>query len=199
MLIKYINDVSPNKDTLTLNQNYIVYAYEEHNSRQQYWILNDQQEFINLFSEHIELLDATHSKQWKMIKNTRAGCTCYVPSEWVKEIPSEYYNNRIDEIEGFWESYDDIYGSSCSHMSMANDCTYIEEMKKEFPDYELRPYHDLQTKILGLDIGEGWVMCPRCDEAFKVDKKREIIFCPSKHCGIFMKNPYLLRPIYTII
>ena len=142
MLIKYINDASSNKDTLTLNQNYIVYAYEEHNSRQQYWILNDEQEFINLFSEHIELLDATHSKQWQTIKNVRTGCTCYVPSEWVKEIPSEYYNNRMDEIEGFWTSYDDIYGSSCSHMSIAYDCTYIEEMKKEFPDYDLRPYDD---------------------------------------------------------
>ena len=190
MLIKYTYEISINHETLTLNKNYIVYAYVECEDKQQYWILNNEQAFIPLFSEHIELLDATHSEQWKTITSSRTGCTYYLPYEWVKEISPEYYNNRMDEVEGFWSSYDDIYGTSCSHMSLTNDCTYIEEMKKEFSGYELREPADLDTTLIGLDIGEGWMMCPECDEAFEANTQEEVLVCPNKACGVVMRNPY---------
>jgi len=44
--------------------------------------------------------------------------------------------------------------------------------------------------ILAEPIGENWVLCPECDEAFEVDENQGVITCTNVVCKAYMNNPY---------
>ena len=185
MILQYKKE---NKDNLIQDQKYIVYAYIEYETYNLYWVLDSEDEFMFLRDEDIELINDIHSKYWKTIINTRTGTTLYLPFEWVKEIPSEYYNDRMDEIDGFWSAIDDLYGSSCGHMSISNDCTYIKEINDEHPEF-VENIDDIALDALA--IGYNWILCPECDEAFEVNISQNIVTCPNVACELRIYNPYV--------
>ena len=184
MILQYKKE---NKNNLIQDQNYIVYAYIKYETYNLYWVLNSKDVFMFLKDEDIELINDIHSKYWKTIISTRIEATFHLPFEWVKEIPSEYYNGRMDEIDGFWSVMDDLCDSSCRYMSISNDCTYIKEINDEHPEF----IENIDDILDALAIGYNWVLCPECDEAFEVNISQNIVTCPNVACKLHLYNPYV--------
>ena len=42
---------------------------------------------------------------------------------------------------------------------------------------------------IGVDLGEGYVMCPNCSNAMKVDERQSVITCDNKYCIAKLINP----------
>jgi len=51
-------------------------------------------------------------------------------------------------------------------------------------------YQDPSRKIIAEPIGENWVLCPECNEAFEVNDNQGVITCPNTVCKMQMNNPY---------
>lgn len=72
---------------------------------------------------------------------------------------------------------------------------FCERFKHLLPEYKYAEcfkerYQDPNLNIIAESIGENWVLCPECDEAFEVDENQGVITCPNVACKTQMNNPY---------
>ena len=67
-----------------------------------------------------------------------------------------------------------------------------DKIDKEFAYYfaEKKEYQYENIEITAEAIGQNWVLCPECNEAFEVEKEHEIIICQNVACRTQMRNPY---------
>ena len=63
----------------------------------------------------------------------------------------------------------------------------IKISKEEFFRF-LKEQRGLNFPI-GVDLGEGYVMCPNCSNAMKVDERQSVITCDNKYCIAKFINP----------
>jgi len=137
---------------------------------------SDEHPLNLLFQDEVKILDDTPSKYWiKYADNT------YLPEGWNDE-------NYLYEL------VDDLNPISNKKFKDAK-----EKIDKEFAYYfvnDNEKYQDPNIKITAEPIGDNWVLCPECNEAFEVDKEQGVITCPNVACRTKMNNPYApIRPV----
>jgi len=191
MIVQYIKK-STTFNNLIMDKKYIVYAYEKSMKKEEkddtYWVLNEEDLFEMLHEKDIKMIDDTHSIYWVVLTSRRSNIYCYYPKVWLQEISEEFYDDRMDEIKGFWYARDNIIQSPCGSMVRGGDCGYIKLINNEYPNFfnECNQDNlDYRAEI----IEDNWVFCPIeiCNESFEVLAHNCIVFCPK--CLTKMYNP----------
>jgi len=191
MIVQYIKK-STTSNNLIMNKKYIVYAYEKSMNKEEkddtYWVLNEEDLFEMLHEKDIKMIDDTHSIYWVVLTSRRSNIYCYYPKVWLQGISEEFYDDRMDEIEGFWYARDNIIKSPCGSMVRGGDCTYIKLINNEYPNF----FNECNQDDLDYKaeiIEDNWVFCPIeiCKESFEVLVQNCIVFCPK--CLTKMYNP----------
>ena len=78
---------------------------------------------------------------------------------------------------------------------------FCERFRGLLPKYKYaecfkNKYQDPDLKITAEPLGDNWVLCPECNEAFEVDKNQGVVTCPNVACKTKMNNPYApARPV----
>ena len=191
MIVQYIKK-STTSNNLIMDKKYIVYAYEKSMNKEEkddtYWVLNEEDLFEMLHEKDIKMIDDTHSIYWVVLTSRRSNIYCYYPKVWLQGISEEFYDDRMDEIEGFWYARDNIIKSPCGSMVRGGDCTYIKLINNEYPNF----FNECNQDDLDYKaeiIEDNWVFCPIeiCKESFEVLVQNCIVFCPK--CLTKMYNP----------
>ena len=191
MIVQYIKK-STTSNNLIMNKKYIVYAYEKSMNKEEkddtYWVLNEEDLFEMLHEKDIKMIDDTHSIYWVVLTSRRSNIYCYYPKVWLQGISEEFYDDRMDEIEGFWYARDNIIKSPCGSMVRGGDCIYIKLINNEYPNF----FNECNQDDLDYKaeiIEDNWVFCPIeiCKESFEVLVQNCIVFCPK--CLTKMYNP----------
>jgi len=123
-----------------------------------------------LFADECKILNKNHSKYW--IKDDDNN---YLPEGWEKK--------------GFLEKLvDDLDPLSIEKFKLVKDkideefAYYFKDNSKELQD----PYLSYEAEA----IGNNWVLCPKCNEAFETNSKNGVIVCPNIACREELNNPY---------
>lgn len=58
----------------------------------------------------------------------------------------------------------------------------------KFAAFSREHYQDPEIEIVAEAIGDNWVLCPECKEAFEVDPEQGVVQCTG--CYTKMNNPY---------
>jgi len=191
MIVQYIKK-STTSNNLIMDKKYIVYAYEKSMNKEEkddtYWVLNEEDLFEMLHEKDIKMIDDTHSIYWVVLTSRRSNIYCYYPKVWLQGISEEFYDDRMDEIEGFWYARDNIIKSPCGSMVRGGDCIYIKLINNEYPNF----FNECNQDDLDYKaeiIEDNWVFCPIeiCKESFEVLVQNCIVFCPK--CLTKMYNP----------
>ena len=153
------------------NKNYLVYGYFGVYGNPVYITYDDKYSPLNFISsDECEILDNTPSKYW-----IKYGDNTYLPEGWNDE-------NYLYEL------VDDLAPLEDKKFREAK-----EKIDKEFYHFygnDRVEYQDPNISLTAEPIGENWVLCPECNEAFEVDKNQGVITCPNIVCKIQMNNPY---------
>ena len=78
---------------------------------------------------------------------------------------------------------------------------FCERFKHLLPEYKYAEcfkerYQDPDIDLIAEEIGDNWVLCPECNEAFEVDKNQGVVYCPNVACKAILNNPYApVRPL----
>jgi len=75
------------------------------------------------------------------------------------------------------------------------DKEFCERFKHLLPEYKYaecfeEKYQDPNLNMIAEPIGQNWVLCPECNEAFEVDEHQGVITCTNVACKVYMNNPY---------
>ncbi len=107
------------------------------------------------------------------------------------------YNIKMDIFILYSSSIKiDIFYEAYLHVeSIRMDKNFINRYQHLISDYkiaELYPecYQASNIKEFGKDLGDNWIMCPKCSEAYEVKNDQGYIDCQNKTCKIRFNNPY---------
>ncbi len=172
-----------NKETKKL---YLVYSFWK-TKECGYLIMDDSYDNYDYFDsinimgcdECIEI-DKYYSKYWYTATNMTEG----IVKEWWKE-------------EMFIEVlFDSSAPASDDYLFMKYktkiDAEYYKLYAWQEKFAELYPecYQVSNIKEFGKDLGDNWIMCPKCSEAYEVKNDQGYIDCQNKTCKIRFNNPY---------
>ncbi len=159
------------RDKKNWNKEYLVYGYYKVYDDIIYITYEDKYSPLHFVSsKDCEILDDTPSKYW-----IKYGENTYLPEGWNDE-------NYLYEL------VDDLAPLEDKKFREAK-----EKIDKEFYHFygnDKLEYQDPNINITAEPIGENWVLCPECNEAFEVDKNEGVVICPNIACRAKMNNPY---------
>ena len=82
-----------------------------------------------------------------------------------QEMPREYIHT-LSQVKEYYETF-------------LNECEYNEDdYKEEIP------------KKVAEALSDFWVLCPICNESWKVEETEGTLHCPNIECKISLRNPY---------
>jgi len=119
----------------------------------------------------------------------------YVPNDW--KIKIKYLENKVITLISFKEMVD----NNVFYENLVNGSKKEIEIFNEYKNaYSYQSKHDsiyqnLNIKKIAEKLNDNWVLCPECNEAWKVNKYIGVIKCPNKNCNLKLNNPY--APILT--
>ena len=143
----------------------LVYGVYYVNDNQRYITFDNSLKIVDIqIEEECEVIDNKYSKYWIDINHK------LLPKEW------NYILFLEELVDNPAPLNDDIFRE------------VKERIDKEFLYYDICKIDKKMVDINAIEIGESWVLCPECDEAFEVDKNSKIINCNS--CEIELNNPY---------
>jgi hypothetical protein len=114
-----------------------------------------------------EITDPRISQYWTFGFNDsglRDGSAVFAFAEWARD-PADFYDRLTDGDDG----------------AVATFAKYREIMELEFQDRSDSPVAE--------DIGDGWMLCPKCRASWKSPARGESLRCP--HCKSILRNPAL--------
>lgn len=151
-----------NNDT---KETYLVYGFFGIDESLRYITYEDEYSPLNFMSsDDCEIIDNTYSKYWiKYDENT------FMPQGW-------------NETNFLYELVDDLEPLENTTFKKAK-----ENIDKEFSYYKLNASEEF-VEIDAEAIGDHWVLCPECNEAFEVNSESKVIKCTG--CYIELNNPY---------
>ncbi len=115
-------------------------------------------------------------------------------SEWAVQIATEVDKNNINiDNETYWDTI--------TSMIMADSITNEGYLYHEL-DFQnwlnainqnniSKVNNDLKTAKA---IGDNWVLCPECHEAFEVNPVDKVVQCLNVACETYLNNPYYKNP-----
>lgn len=144
---------------------------KENNSKTFYTIIHDRYHF-NLFPANMfEIID--HS----------------IDNDWIVRESENLYEflPEVISYESFWEDL-------CDWDIEAERKFYRRFIGKIYPDGThggeyFEDYQDPKIKLTAEYLGENWVICPECQEAFEVNCKQGTLTCTNIACKVKMNNP----------
>lgn len=150
-------------------EKYAVYAIYYSQLGTQYIIFEDDVQLACIVrSGDYNILDATPSSHWITTNENNL-----IPKSWDYPMFLEVLVDNPAPLE------DDIFRQA------------KEAIDQEFPDYFIDhtlEYQDAGLALIAEAIGDDWVLCPECKEAFEVNPKQGVIKCTG--CYTEMNNPY---------
>ena len=143
-----------------------------------YLIFDDRDKISLIEAYYFEIIDDRLSKYWKpqiggsanrkymylLHRNWPDGEECLEYLEWL-----------IDTLPPITES---VFIKS------------KKDMDDEYIDKREVIYQDESLEYEAENLGDMWVLCPKCNEAWEVERYEGTISCPNASCNILLKNPY---------
>ncbi|MGE4399432.1 MAG: hypothetical protein AB7D29_07915 [Campylobacterales bacterium] len=181
MIVKYVNERErPVKDGqdpyLRIGQNYIVFSFIFKQTSSYVVLLTDASYGEELYEWDAKLFDIVDDR---------------IPQDWVlnKIAEGEYSIHPKEFMDGFPSKFND----EKDELTKVLFKIIYEKLKKfhnimDEKDGMLKSIV-VTTEKTATAIGEHWVMCPECAEAFEVDENIKIVKCPNSECGIYLNNP----------
>lgn len=187
MRVKAIKNAIKGKDAkeyITIGREYTVYgiltACWSDNEYPTYiiWCDRDKVDFIS--ADFFEVMDPKLSKYWVLDYGYRGNSK-------LEEDKHTYilHKNWLDDPTYLEYLYD--------ISNPLRDPLFAEskrEMDEEFIDKKAIIYQDETIKLKAEEIGDLWVLCPKCSEAWGVEKYQGVIRCPNSICQVKLNNPY---------
>lgn len=150
---------------------YIVYGFYGINDNIVYITYENKYSPLNFIpATDCEVLDDVHSTYWKKYEDNT-----FLPKGW-------------GDANFLYELVDDLEPLTTEKFKVAKD-KIDKEFSYYFTDDENCQNEDI--KVSAMPIGENWVLCPECDEAFEADKEKKVIQCPNIACREKLNNPYV--------
>jgi hypothetical protein len=153
---------------LTIGRLYVVYAVEIIDGWVRYYVADDVYPNVSYpvgyFAAFFEIVDPRVSGCWTFKctqPRSRSPNTLLAFENWAQE--PLFYENLVDGGAREWEIFRD---------------------RKEFMDLEF-PDPSLAAVAEAVDI--GWLLCPRCSEAWESDEHQGLVRCPR--CNTVLNNP----------
>ena len=166
-------------DELSIDEAYIVYGVRFIKGMPFYCLQTDDrvpypQLYISLL---FEVIDPTPSKYWEIgvpWEHNGTFTTDLFFKEWVQDY--SFFENLID------------------------GCTEEKETFSKYEKLMAEPYakrneilQEADLKLTAESLGDLWVLCPQCSDAWETKKHIGKIKCPNKDCGVLLNNPYALK------
>lgn len=155
---------------ITVGAQYQVFALTMRGGGVWYYVLDDQRVGFPVWfpAPLFDVVDPRLSRFWVfgfVDEGVRDGDAVLAVREWAQD-PFGYYDRLSDgEPE-----------------ATATFNAYRELMELEFDAVD--------EQAVGEDLGDGWILCPRCREAWKTTAAGAMIRCPA--CNRTLKNPRML-------
>lgn len=156
---------------VTVDRHYLVYALTVRRGGVWYYILDDRNLGYPVWhpAALFVVRDGRLSRHWKFALEgfgIRDGDVLFAFPEWV-ESPHSFYDRLSD-------------GDASATATFAH---YRTLMETEFDWHETGP--------AATPLGDGWMMCPECQETWLTSAVGELIKCPR--CATLLKNPSLVQ------
>jgi hypothetical protein len=154
---------------LQVGKNYVVYALTLRRGGVWYYLLDESGVGYPVWfpAPLFEVSDSKLSKYWVFgfhEAGLRAGDAVFAFAEWAND-PLNFYDGLSDgraEIRSVFQRYREL-------------------MDVEFDNETAGPIAE--------DLGDGWMMCSNCREAWQTSVNGPLLKCP--HCATVLKNPRL--------
>lgn len=151
-----------NNDT---KKTYLVYGFFSVNESLRYITYEDEYSPLNFMSDdNCKIIDNTYSKHW-----IQYGENTYMPQGW-------------NDTNFLYELVDDLEPLTTEKFRTAK-----EKIDKEFSYYNLNTPEE-PADIDAEAIGDNWVLCPECNEAFEAGSEHKVVKCTG--CYTELNNPY---------
>ena len=109
-----------------------------------------------------------------------------IPSDWIFR-KSKYINTFFIQPKefssDFWDKYHD--GDPEAEKIFQE----VERKIKLFHGDKLEDLSNMDAEFSAQAIGDNWVLCPKCSEAFEVDSDERVVRCPNRVCNVLLNNP----------
>ena len=162
-----------------IGKDYFVQAIQRYNNLLYFSIYEENDETYPMWhdSELFEIIDATPSKYWKSSFGKLASekidnGTMIGFSEWV-DNPIIYEKLLDDDEVALLLFYK--YKKLIEKENILLFCS-------EF-------YQNPNIKEVGINLGDNWIMCPNCGEAYEIIKEKGTIECINLACKLKFNNP----------
>lgn len=154
---------------LQVGKDYVIYALTLRRGGVWYYLLDESGVGYPVWfpAPLFEVSDSRLSKYWVFgfhEAGLRAGDAVFAFAEWAND-PLNFYDGLSDgraEIRSVFQRYREL-------------------MDVEFDNETAGPIAE--------DLGDGWMMCPNCREAWQTSVNGPLLKCP--HCATVLKNPRL--------
>lgn len=163
-------------DELSVEEAYIVYGVRFIKGMPFYCLqLDDRIPYPQLYiSLLFEVIDPTPSKYWEV------------------GIPWEHNGTFTTDL--FFKEWVQDY---CFFENLIDECTEEKEIFSKYKKLIAKPYtkkqeiyQDDTLEYIADIVGDSWVLCPQCSDAWETEKYIGTITCPNKDCGVLLNNPY---------
>ena len=140
----------------------------------QYYLLRNNFSIGPYDENDFDIIDGSFDDDYAIVNDQKCNSLYILP----KSIDTSFFHNwvlytdEIDLTDAFYERF--------KHL--------IPE--KKYAEFFKERYQDKKILLSAESIGNNWVICPECDEAFEVDENKGVLVCPNIACKMGLNNPY---------
>ncbi len=117
-----------------------------------------------------DVLNDTPSKYWKVRFNEEYKTILLQPELFYDKYFHDKFSDQDPEVEkAFFELYE---------LMVEEDATQHPNPKYKYAEA----------------LGDNWILCPECAEAFQVDSNVGVVTCPNIACKTKLNSPYYKTP-----
>lgn len=178
--IKNIIEAKDAKEYITIGKEYNVYgilnACWSDSPYPTYIIWCDKDKIDLVSADYFEVVDTKFSKYWVLEYGYRGASKekqnkymYLLHKRWLED--PEYLEWLVDATEPLKDFV-------------------FKETKNEMDDEYIKKiiYQDKTVELQAEALDDSWVLCPKCNEAWKTDKYTGVITCMN--CNAILNNPY---------
>jgi hypothetical protein len=152
---------------LEIEKEYVVYALTIRRGGVWYYILSESGVAYPVWhpAPLFEVSDPRPSRYWLFgfaDSGLRDGSALFAIPEWAR-APGEFYDRLTDG----------------HHETVACFARYRAMMEQE--------HDDVDSKAVAEDVGDGWLLCPSCHEAWQTFVRGTTVRCPN--CSTVLRSP----------
>ena len=186
----YLDNISKNKEYEIITILFIKWETSEKTYDIIYYIINDNYEIS--FASESDFIIIDSKLELDFIYEQKVFVQRYTTKE--QRIPSYVLYPKSVDIRC-------LYNALEYTEPIEMDKSFCERFKHLLPEYKYAEcfkerYQDPDIDLIAEEIGDNWVLCPECNEAFEVDKNQGVVYCPNVACKAILNNPYApVRPL----